>query len=305
MTHLRNYISAFMQAHGFPEDAQVDLVAAFDVISANENAMQRFLSLLDEYNDNIKCNYPRMLKDAISLGHELGIHEYTASLLLYICLSKRLGEVYAERGIDRKIFFDSTHDLYYKLIECRLVKGINGSFVAIWFSGFFDLARFALGRLQFEISSTADDVTIDGTFYPKGTKTLAVHIPRTGTRLERDSVLESYRLASEFFRVEFDGQPILFCCHSWMLDPWLGSVLSPSSNIVTFAKDYLLIHDNVSSINNVVWRVFDEDYRGDPYALSQSSSIRRAYADRIARGDDLIETLGFFVYENGNIINYK
>ena len=67
MTHLRNYISAFMQAHGFPADAQVDLVAAFDAISANENAMQRFLSLLDEYNDNIKCNYPRMLKDAIAL----------------------------------------------------------------------------------------------------------------------------------------------------------------------------------------------------------------------------------------------
>jgi len=292
-----------MHKHGFPADAQNDLLAALDAICESENTKNRFSALIDEYNENIKCNYPGMLKDAIDLGHEVGIHEYTVSLLLYVCLSKRLGEVYAERGIDESIFFDSVHDLYYKLIECRLVYGINGSFVAPWFSGFYNLTRFGLGRLQFEILATREDVAIGGTLYPTGTKALAVHIPRTGTKLEHESVLESYRLASEFFCSEFEGQPILFRCHSWMLDPWLKAVLAPTSNILAFAKDYLFVNTNECEINNVVWRVFDQEYKGDPYALSQSSTIRRAYVQRIACSDSLTEALGFFLYKGGNIIN--
>jgi hypothetical protein len=88
-----------------------------------------------------------------------------------------------------------------------------------------------------------------------------------------------------------------------MLDPWLGEALKPSSNILTFAKDFLLVKTNISTVNNVVWRIFDEEFKGDPYALPQDSTIRRAYVQRIARGEDLIEALGFFIYKDGSIIN--
>ena len=49
-----------------------------------------------------------------------------------------------------EIFINSFLDLKYKLEECKLVKGIRGSFVSGWFGGWFNFSLLALGRLQFE-----------------------------------------------------------------------------------------------------------------------------------------------------------
>ena len=106
------------------------------------------MALLTEYEQSAACDYKRMLADAVELAAPLTIHAYTVSLLLFLCMARTLLERYKREGLDEEIYYCSMADLGYKLEECRLVYGINGSFVASWFSGFFALTRFALGRLQ-------------------------------------------------------------------------------------------------------------------------------------------------------------
>ncbi len=292
-----------MERYKFPQDAKETFLQAFESIFENQDAAKSFSDILNEYNQNINCDYQQMLENTTKIGDELGIHSYTSSLLLFILLSKRLRENYAERGISEEIFFNSINDLYYKLIECRTIYGINGTYVANWFWRFFNLTRFALGRLQFEVIEIYEEGTIDGVYFPKGTKAINVHIPRTGTKLSYEEVLNSYRLAAEVFADEFIEQPIVFCCDSWLLDPWLLTVLNPTSNIYSFSKDYKIVKIKECGAEYIARVVFEQNYTGNPADLSVKSSLHKSYSRRIENNEELNVAFGMFVYQNGEIIN--
>lgn len=303
MVELKNHLLFFMERYVFPQDAKETFLDAFDTIFKNQDTAKEFADILEEYNKNIHCSYQQMIENAIKIGEKLGIHSYTISLLLFIFLSKKLRENYVARGISEEIFDNSVNDLYYKLIECRLVYGINGTFVASWFSGFFNMTRFALGRLQFEIVETTVEATIDGTYFPVGSKAINVHIPRTGTKLSHEDVLNSYRLAAEMFADEFEKQPILFCCDSWILDPWLLTVLDSESNIVKFSKDYHTVKTMNCSKEYIIKVIFNQIYTDVVPVLPEDTSLHKAYANRIKSDEELHVALGMFVYKDGAIIN--
>jgi hypothetical protein len=237
-----------------------------------------------------------MLADAVELGETLSIHAYTISLLLFLCLSKALYQRYQKNGMDECIYYHSMEDLGYKLEECRLVYGINGSFVASWFSGFFAMTRFALGRLQFELIPTAEAFTVGGKKIPAGSNAINVHIPRTGTRLVHKQVVEAYRLAAEYFRDAFDDGQVVFICKSWLLDPWNQTVLKPGSNLAQFCEDYEIVKTGKYDDYRELWRLFDCQYTGDATKLPQDSSLRRAYAERVARGEPTGWGWGMFLF---------
>ncbi len=65
-----------------------------------------------------------------------------------------------------------------------------------------------------------------------------VHIPSSGEPFEEAARLASYRLAYEFFREELNGGPLVCVCDSWLLYPDYQQILSPSSNILSFQKDF-------------------------------------------------------------------
>ena len=289
---MRVHICNLMERLKFPEDAQQELLGAFEK-TVDHNV---FMELQNQYAENEHCDYKGMLEKAVALGNELRIHPYTISLLLFLCLSKTLLEKYRSRGIDERIYYRSMADLAYKLEECRLVYGVNGSFVAYWFRGFFALTRFALGRLQFEIISTSEDFMVDGTMIPAGSKAINIHIPRTGTRLCHDEVLESYQLAARFFAKEFEEGNVLFFCKSWLLDPWNKTVLKPGSNLDQFCKDFEIVKAGCYEGYSDLWRLFDCQYTGDASKLPRDSSLRRAYADRVARGEPIGWGIGMFIY---------
>lgn len=303
MLELKNYLLFFMEKYKFPQDSKETFLQVFESIFENQDAAKSFSDILNEYNQNINCDYQQMLENTTKIGDEFGIHQYTSSLLLFILLSKRLRENYAERGISEEIFFDSMNDLYYKLIECRTLHGIDGTYVAYWFWRFFNLTRFALGRLQFEVIKIYEEGTVNGTYFPKGSKAINVHIPRTGTKLSYEEVLNSYRLAAEVFADEFIEQPIVFCCDSWLLDPWLLTVLNPTSNIYSFSKDYKIVKTKECGAEYIARVVFEQNYTGNPADLSVKSSLHKAYSRRIENNEELNVAFGMFVYQNGKIIN--
>ena len=294
MQTVQKNVQAFMTHLDFPADAQAAFLDALNLIEKDHMATVWFKTLLSHYELHEKCSFPQMLAEITALGHELGIHEFVSQMLLFLALAEPLRLRYAERGIDEKIYWASMKDLAYKLEECRLVQGKIGSFVASWFRGFFDMTRFALGRLQFEIITTKKDFTVEGKPLPAGSKAINMHIPRTGGRLDHEQVKEAYRLAAEWFAEDFGDQPIVFTCSSWLLFPWNIEVLSPTSNLAAFYRDFEIVESGEYENYQETWRLFDCLYHGDPSAMPQDSSFRRAYVARMTEGKPTGWGRGFF-----------
>ena len=120
-------------------------------ICANAAAKETFLKWSLVYEADGKLDYKEVLKAADTAAKEAGIASYTADLLIYLLMTAHLKERYQEKGISEQIWLDSCMDLNWKPHECRKMYGIWGSFVSWWFDGFFEMTRFALGRLQFEL----------------------------------------------------------------------------------------------------------------------------------------------------------
>ncbi len=298
---LENKVSFIMQKIEFPDNAQTVFLDALSKFIQNDNAFRALESAMTQYAISEDCDYDKMTENVTMAGEEIGIHKYTSKMLMFLCLADTLKKRYDERQISEDIYYNTLRDLTYKLEECRLVEGVVGSFVAGWFIGFFKLKRFGLGRLQFEIRLTKKEHTFANTTLPIGTKTINTHIPRTGTRLGHDQVLDAYAMAAEFFADDFDGAPVIFTCRSWMLDPWNTDVLAPGSNMYAFFNDYVVSEKEEGNIDGEMWRLFDCKYTGDPSTLPRDSSLRRAYADRLARGEKIYLGRGFFYWRDGKV----
>ena len=292
------YVLSFMNELGFDKEAVASLSADIEKIYANEDAKALFAGAVDDYERDIHSNYTELREAAKRAGEIVGVHTYSAELLLFICFSKHLRELYRLRGISDRIWFDSMSDLKWKLWECKAVKGIWGSFVAGWFPGFFNLTRFALGRLQFEIVDFDGEYEKNGKALKKGDKVINVHIPRTLTPLDKESRDDAYAQAAEFFRDMTDGAPIAFVCSSWLLYPEAEKILPAHSNIRGFMADYDMIRSKVNGEGEYgdMWRLFDMDFTGDLNDYPEDSSLRRAYKKFLLDGNRTGSGYGVFFY---------
>ena len=292
------YINSLMRRISFPEDA---ISAVSDdvrkLLDSKEHA-DAFGKITGQYDKTALCDYLGMLNEMKALSEKVGIHEYSGALIMFLAMSKKLKQRYDEHGISEETFYNTMADLKYKCEECRLLHGIYGTFVAPWFPGFFQLRRFAFGRLQIETSQLGLNCEYDGQRFTKESKILNVHIPRTGTPLFHDQVLRSYHMAAEFFADEFKDEPMLFACHSWLLYPWNMTVLSPASNLYAFCSDFSIIAKGANQNHEDLWRLFDCVYTGDPQTLPRDSSLRRAYADRVAEGGETGWGYGVFMLKD-------
>ena len=294
---LKEQVSHYMQQLHFPQDACADLSAALAQICADDAAFAAVSDMCAIYAADCHCHFTPFLEQTDAICHRLGIHPYTGGLLLYLCLADTLLAHYRSAGHSDALFWNALADLSYKLEECRLVHGINGSFVAQWFAGFFKLERFALGRLQFELMALKKPGSYRGTPFPVGTTVINVHIPRTGTRLDHAEVEKSYKMARKFFADAFPAGPAIFNCSSWLLYPWNLEILSPTSNLRAFIEDYEIVRSGDYEDYSSLWRLFDCNYTGNADDLPQNSSLRRAYAARVKRGEPTGYGVGFFLMD--------
>lgn len=290
---MREYLESFMTEFKYPQDATFELLTAYDKL--NLSCHKELYGMIAQYDTDNKLNYEIFEENIKQISKMSDINEYTGALVLLLCLTKRLREYYREAGVSDDIFCNTILDLRYKLDECICVYGVAGTFVLKWFWGFFKLERFALGRLQFEVVNFGADYEIDGVKLTPDTRVLNVHIPRTGTRLDHESVLESYKLAADFYRAEL-GDKIAFVCSSWLLFPRHREMLSPTSNLLAFMNDFDIYTSGEYSNYGEVWRLFDKMYDGEATHLPADSSLRRAYVDLISNGEKTGWGKGIFVY---------
>lgn len=277
----RDYTETFLRRYGCSEEEVSTLLGAYDRIADSETAADCWIRAADIYAASETCDWNEALRCGRQAGETVGVHPYTADLLTVIRLSARLKARYAARGIPESIFHDSMADVKYKLDECRLVKGICGTFVGSWYSGFFNLTRFALGRLQFEVLPFGHEYTGRGRTLTPDSKAINVHIPRTGTPLGKADCDDAYARAGEFFRDAVS--PPVFMCHSWLLFPEHSRMLPPNSNIRRFMSEYEIVESGMYADNAQAWRLFDTE-ETDPDKLPADSSLRRTYIQYFKSG---------------------
>ncbi|MBQ4618183.1 MAG: DUF5596 domain-containing protein [Clostridia bacterium] len=277
-----------------PEDVTV-LLRAFDRLQGHPEARAAFDEACALYRAAPPHDHAEMLRLAETAARHSGVHEYAAEFLLYACLSDTLLSRYRERGLSETLFWNTLQDLRYKLEECKAVKGIVGTFVASWFEGFFELTRFAFGRLQCEVIPFEADYEKDGKTLTPTSRVLNVHIPRDGTPLDPARCEEAYAEAAAFFRKEIDG-PMAFVCFSWLLYPENETILSDKSNIVRFMKRYDVIRHGTNKNRPDLWRLFDTDEQ-NPDRLPTDTSARRAYVRHLQNGGKLGWGYGVFFSE--------
>ena len=295
---MKTYALSFMTEIGFDDEAIKALSSDLERMLAEPESKAIIEKQVALYETDVNRNYGEILSEIDKAAEIAGVHKYSAELLIFILFSKRLRELYKQNGISDKIWFDSMCDLKWKLWECKAVKGSWGSFVAGWFPGFFNLTRFALGRLQFEIVEFDGEYEKDGKKLKKGDKVINVHIPRTLTPLDKKSRDDAYAQAAEFFRNMTDGAPIAFVCSSWLLYPEAEKILPAHSNIRGFMADYDIIRSKVDEEGDYhnMWRLFDMDFTGDFNDYPEDSSLRRAYKKFLLDGNRTGSGYSVFFY---------
>ena len=275
---MKDYLIEFFDEFSYEKSDAEFLLSVYDKIIQNTDANEIFNKALMFYENDINCDFDIILNWADNIADMLCIHKYTLELLVCICLTKRLKSEYEMQDISLNIFYDSVLDLRYKLDECKLVKGIIGTFVAYWFDRWFSLKRFALGRLQFEqttLGTVYKDLSADSF-------ALAVHIPRSGEPLTVAACDESFKMAINFFKNSF-SKKCVFTCNSWLLYPENNLILSESSNIYKFMKRFDIIDFGDSETNGDLWRIFDTD-ENELKLLPCDTFLRKAYAKHFENG---------------------
>ena len=286
INEMREYLKGFLNEFEYPEECTSLLLQCFDMIEADEQKRGELCELLNLYRENEKLSYFVIEEYVKRISDGLPTHEYCVWLLVYQLMTKRLKELYIERGISLHIWRDSMQDLLIKAEECKEVKGIYGTFVGSWFPNFFRLKRFAFGRLQFEPTGFLQDefVCSDGLALKRGDRVLAVHIPRSQTPLSEENCNASYEAAARFFANEFDKKTV-FTCSSWMLYPKNSEILHERSNVRRFGEEYeiVTVTHNPQGEHPDAWRIFGIETE-DLCDLPEGSFIQRAYKSYMLEG---------------------
>ena len=280
---MRQYFIDFMDGYNYDVEDISALVEAYDKIKENSVAREIFDSIIETYNSDCNCDFAPIIEAFPKIAEAADIHEYTAAFIVFSCLTKRTRELYKTNGISDDIFVRSFFDLKYKLDTCKKVKGVRGTYVYTWYPRFYNLTRFALGRLQYDVKPIEHDYD-DGVHSLKtGDTVLGIHIPDDGTPLSPESVHDSFDRAAKFFRERIGDTPVAVC-RTWLLWPEHEKFLKPTSNILRFMNEFTMIDVGTYSEHiHALTFIFDSEER-NPDLLPADSTIRRAYIGMMREG---------------------
>ncbi len=300
MIQPNDYLIKLMEELQLPGEARSVLMDAGGKLMEQHCAEMQHLC--DKFMEDPAKNAESVFKQLDQAAEVCGIHTYTASFVFLCWNAQEMQKRYHDKGISEEIFHDTIMDLNYKLTECHQVYNIWGTFVRNWFSGFFALTRFALGRLQYEFSSfQAESYTAAGVTIHKGDRVLTMHIPSSGP-LTQKAREDSYRRAYEFYKNDFAGNPVIFTCSSWLLYPPHEQMFPMSSNIVSFMHDFDIIYSEETSDFDNAWRIYGADGNKPADQLPRNTSIQRAYADWLQNGNKAGWGYGVFLFDGRRFV---
>ncbi len=307
---MKKFLENFLEMQDYPRDAAISLISDYEKLMADPDEKALFDKYLSEYESNDKTNFGEFVTLVGRESEKCGVHRFSAELIVFLCSAKHLREIYIKRGLPTEIWHDSMLDMRYKLMECKKMHNIWGSFVASWFCGFFTLERFQIGRLQYELSwhfATEGDLETCGLKleYHK-TDLLNLHIPSSGPLTDKavyDSLHRAYKFFAKYLpKFLVDGKLVVECS-SWLLFSDHEKFLPESSNILAFMRHFNIVHSWYEDNFGDCWRIFNVNWNGDVSALPRETSLQRAYADWLGSGNRAGGGNGIIVYDGEKIIN--
>ncbi len=298
---MREQIQSFLNEHNFPEEAIASLLADFDVLEKSEQ-YPLFKAYVDMYNtDHSSFDYSLAIGAVKKIAAAIGVSNYTLELLLFIAFAKHCKELYEEAGLSLQIYYDTMEDLKWKTLECKKMHNVWGTFVAWWENRFFDLSRFAIGRLQYEDDPAQETYEKNGVKINYGDWVVSIHVPSSG-KLNIEDCKESLRQAAEFFADDFPDGIAKFRCHSWLLAPNHKDYLAPETGIRKFADLFDVVRGVPSESRGDFWRIFYRKYEGGVEGFPAETSLQRAYLKMYEDGV-LPETgVGYILMKDGEIL---
>ena len=299
---MKNYNHALlvMEKHDYPAEAREVIIRTEEKILADEKANKIYESMYRAYWVKNR-NFGDFADKVEALAALIDEHKYTINFVLLINCTKPLLAKYRKEKIDEVIYWRSVLDLKSKLIECKENYDVWGTFVEGWFKGFYELNRFALGRLQFENSDFWCDMYIkNGVELYDSDFVVGMHIPSNQGPLTYEARLDSYRQAYNFFKDKFkDKRYGIFCCHSWLLYPDNVNILPEKSNIVDFLLDFEPLEIKWTYDFGDQWRVFGVKNNRTPVdELPQNTSMQRAYVEWFKKGKKPGTAYGIVIYDS-------
>lgn len=296
-----DYLNTFMRENEYPKEAVECLGQNYHKICLNSEAAYIFEQTLRFYESDKVFDYGNWLKKMGKVAEICEIPVESATLLLVLSMSKHLKEKYELHGIDLQIYKDSCMDFKAKLLECKKNKDIWGTYVGPWFNRWFDLTRFALGRLQFEIAYAW--CTVEGTYKTvnAGQAVVNMHIPSLGPLIYEDC-RESFIRAYEFFKPYFPDEIVPFFCASWIISPSHEAMLGSGSNLRKFMT-FFKIREGEGTVEKALNDyVFGPADLTDVDALPENTSMQRAYKEVLKKGEMPHIGAGVFHMKDGKFI---
>ena len=297
---MRDYLKSYFEEFNYDTADRLSLALAYEKIVECTAARERFLSLIDDYERDVKAITPERIKDIDAIGNKAGVHSYTVALLALACMSRVMRDRLTKLGVSKRIVTQTLLDFKLKCDRCRKVHGIAGTDSFDWHTRFLSLTVFGIGRLQFELKQFPyEDYEKNGKRIKQGAPVLSVHIPDDGTPLEERLCNAAYRDAKKFFCSLLGVKDIPFMCNSWLLYPLNKEFLSPKSNIVKFMSKYDIIKVDYYRKDKIGAILFMFGVKADtPFSdLPENSTLQRAYKAHFLAGGRMGNGIGVFFLE--------
>jgi len=225
-----------------------------------------------------------------------GVNRYLLDALMLFCCWEEVKMRYEKQGLPMDVFDKSLEDMKWKMLECYEIHGVYGNFVGHWYDGFFNLTRFGLGRLQFELRpfEGKEDCEVDGVQIHPGDTVINMHIPSAGP-MKPELLDDAFARAEVFFKEHFPKDYTVFGVESWLIDPDLVRIL-PEGNMKAYAdRFHLVAAEKSETIFPDGWRVFGAEWKKKPEELPRKTGLQRAIADYLQQGGKLGSGYGIFV----------
>lgn len=293
---MTDMIQEFCAELHFPQEAIPALSEAYDKLLADPAVV----GLLEAAEESLFTPGSEVFLEYLQqVADRSGVNRYTVDMVFLLTSLKPLRQKYRQQNLPEPLLWQTMEDLRYKLVECRDVYGIWGTFVTGWFKGFYLLERFKLGRLEYEKVPFRLEAYRD---WKKGQTVVNCHIPSSGP-LNRQEVLDSLKQAHSFYRDTLRDGVMLVTCHSWLLYPPHYQVFPEGGNMRKFYELFDVVESEVQEDNENFWRVFNREYA--PEILDQvpaDTTLRRRFLEYLRTGRIMGNGFGILLFDGEKVL---
>lgn len=293
VNNMTKFCIELLKKIGFSEEDRKYLYDFSERMKDNKEYI-KLLSEFSEYTEKGEEIYEKLP----AVAQKEGVNFYTLSLLFFVEAAEAAYPRYLALGLSEDYFYNNMKDLKVKNDECKTLNNVIGTHsVMEWFIRFYIPNRFRLGRLVYETAPfRAEAYEKDGISLKKNDVVITIHIP-SGEPLIIDDVLESFKMAYDFFKdLRINGK-LPVACRSWLLYEKHREFLSPESNIRKFMDCFDIIDTTIQEHFPNMWRIFNVETVSDYNELSEDTSLQRAYKKWLLEGNKAGASYGIRILE--------